>query len=137
MPALSRPLSLNLFKDSAKVETMDYYSDFRNLYSKLDNFMDLYDRGQSVVDIIRHIPGLTKIVYQGQIDSTEAKRKYADNTYKNKKVIRFNILLTANHYTNFQNIHICFPFKFKSTANNDNNLAARTIPVNNFFCSLD
>ena len=119
MPALSRPLSLNLFKDSAKVETMDYYSDFRNLYSKLDNFMDLYDRGQSVVDIIRHIPGLTKIVYQGQIGSTEAKRKYADNTYKNKKVIRFNILLTANHYTNFQNIHICFPFKFKSGSQNN------------------
>ena len=99
--------------------------------------MDLYDKEKLVADMIRYIPGLTKIVYQGQIDSTEAKRKYADKTYKIKNVIKFNILLTANHYTNFQNIHIYFPFKFKSTADNDSNLAARTIPINNFFCSLD
>ena len=30
-------------------------------------------------------------------------------------------------------MHISFPLKFKSADDNDNNLAARTIPVNNFF----
>ena len=132
MPALPQPFLLNPLKDSVKVEAMDYFSDLRNLYLRLDNFIDLYDRGKLLADMIRYIPGLTKIAYQGQIDSTETKRKYADNTYK-KKVIEFNILLTANHYTNFQNIHICFPLKFRSAADNDNDLAARTIPVNNFF----
>ena len=61
------------------------------------------------------------------------KKKYIDDNYKNKKVIEFNILLTANHHTHFQNIHTCFPLKFKSAADNDNYLAARTIPVNNFY----
>ena len=82
--------------------------------------------------MIRYIPGLTKIAYQGQIDSTETKRNILMTIIK-IKMIEFNILLTANHHTNFQNIRICFPLKFKSAADNDNDLEARTIPVNNFF----
>ena len=46
--------------------------------------MDLYDRGKSPADLIRSIPGLTKIAYQGQIDLTETERKYVNNTYKIK-----------------------------------------------------
>ena len=83
--------------------------------------------------MLRYIPGLAKIGYQGELHSTETKRKYADNTYKNKKVIEINIQLTKGHYTNFQNIHLCFPLKFKSAANNKNNLDARTVTVNIFF----
>ena len=130
--ALPQPLLVNPLKDSVKVEAVDYSSDFRNLYSRLDGFMDLYDRGKLPADMIRYIPRLTKIPYQRQIDSTKAKRKYANNTYKNKKVIE-KVILTANHYTHFQNMSICFPLKFKSADDNDNDLAARTIPVNNFF----
>ena len=37
-----------------------------------------------------------------------------------------------NHYTNFQNIHLCFPLKFKSKAN-INDLAAGTVTLNNEF----
>ena len=52
--------------------------------------------------MLKYIPGLAKIGYQGQFLGTETKRKYADESYKNKKVIEFNVQLTANHYTNFQ-----------------------------------
>ena len=99
----------------------------------MDDFIKLYDEGQLTYNMVRYIPGLTKLTYQGQMDSTEAKRKYAEDTYKNKKVIEFNIVLTNNHYTNFQNMHLCFSLKFKSAADNDNDLLAETVPVNNFF----
>ena len=60
------------------------------------------------------------------------KRKYADDTYQNKKVIEFNIQLTKGHYTNFQNVHLCFPLKIKLTVDNDNDIAAGLITGNNF-----
>ena len=49
--------------------------------------MDLQDKGKMSGDMIRYIPGLTKVAYQGQIDLTETKRKYVDDTCKNKKVL--------------------------------------------------
>ena len=67
------------------------------------------------------------------MSGTETKRKYADESYKNKKVIEFNVQLTANHYTNFQNVHLCFLIKIKSAADNNNDIAAGVIPVNKFF----
>ena len=67
------------------------------------------------------------------MSGTETKRKYADESYKNKKVIKFNVQLSANHDTNFQNVHLCFPIKIKSAADNDNDIVAGVIPVNNFF----
>ena len=45
--------------------------------------------------------------------SIETKRGYADDS--------------------FQNIHLCFPLKFKSKADNTDDLEAGVIPVNNFF----
>ena len=133
MPVLPQILSLNPLKDSAKVEAVDYFSVFQNLYSRLDDFMNLYDRGKLPAYIIRYISGLTKTAYQGQIDSVETKRKCANDSYDNKNVIEFNILLKANHYINFQRMPICFPFKFKSADDNDNNLGAGAILVNNSF----
>ena len=67
------------------------------------------------------------------MSGTETKRKYADESYKNKKVIEFNVQLTAKHYTNFQNVHLCFPIKIKSAADNNNSITAGVIPVNNIF----
>ena len=52
---------------------------------------------------------------------------------KIKKVIEFNIQLTANHCSNFQNVHLCFSLKIKLAADEDNNVTAGTILVNNFF----
>ena len=59
-------------------------------------------------DLVRYLPGLVKAAYQGQIKSIETKRKHTDNTYKDLEVIEFPIILTKNHYTNFQNIHLYF-----------------------------
>ena len=85
--------------------------------------------------MLRYIPGLEKVGYQGQLHSAETKRKYADDTYKSKKVIDFNVQLTKGNYTNFQNVHLCFPLKFKLAADNNNGIATGLITVNNFFAN--
>ena len=76
---------------------------------------------------------MAKVSYRGQLYLTETKSKYAHDTYKNKKVIEFNVQLTKGHYTNFQNVRLCFLLKFKSAADNDNNIAAGLITNNSFF----
>ena len=58
--------------------------------------------------MLKYLPGLAKLGYQGQLYSTETKRKYADDKYKGKKVIEFNVQLTENHCSNFQNTDLCF-----------------------------
>ena len=41
--------------------------------------------------MLKYIPHLLKLGYQGQLCSIETKRKYADDTCKGKKVIEFNV----------------------------------------------
>ena len=44
--------------------------------------------------MLKYIPGLAKAAYQGQLEKTEIKRKYTDDSYKAKKVIEFNMQLS-------------------------------------------
>ena len=99
----------------------------------MDDFDKFFQMGKIFYNILKYIPGLPKIAYQGQLYSTETKRKYADDSYKNKKVIEFNVQVTATLYTNFKNVHLCFPIKIKSVVDEDNDITAGAIPVNNFF----
>ena len=81
----------------AKVYKVDYPADFDNLYSKMDDFGKFFRIGKVSYNMLIYLPGLAKVGYQGQIHSTETKRKYADDTYKNKKVIEFNVQLAKGH----------------------------------------
>ena len=133
MSVLPQSLNLNPLKDMAKVDDVDYSADFDNLYSKMDGFDKFSRTGKASYNMLRCITGLAKIGYQGQLYSTEMKRKYPDDTYKNKKVIKFNVQPTKGHYTNFQNVYLCFPLKFKLAPNNNSDITAGVITVNNFF----
>ena len=77
-----------------------------------------------IVDTIHLFTFLDYLGYQGQLHSAETKRKYSVCIYKNRKVIEHNVQLTKEHYINFQNVHLCFPLKFKSAGDNDNGIAA-------------
>ena len=111
-------------------------ADLDNLFPRMDDFNKFFETGKISYNILKYMPGLAKLGYQVQLYSTEMKRKYTDDTYKGKKVIEFNVQLTANHYSNFQNVHLCFPMKIKSAADNNNDIAAGVITVNNFFAHL-
>ena len=45
----------------------------------------------------------------------------------------FEILLTDNYYINPNSIHICFPIKIKKSSNQNSDIDADLITVNNFF----
>ena len=94
MPVAPQALTLNPLKDAAKVDKIDYSADFENLFSKMDDFNKLFRNGKISYNMLKYIPGLAKAAYQGQLEKTEIKRKYTDDSYKAKKVIEFNMQLS-------------------------------------------
>ena len=79
--------------------------------------------------MLKYIPVLAQIAYQEHLHSIETKRKYADDSYKIKKVIEFNVQLTEMAIL-ISKCTFCFPIKIKSTTDEDNDIAASTITVN-------
>ena len=133
VPIFASSTSLNPLKDAAGVSAVDYSTDFATLDKKIDNFMKLFEEGKGPGELVRYIPGLTKPLFQGQIDGTQEKKAFADDTYKDLKTAEFTIQLSSNHYMNFHNVHIVFPLKIKKKTNNANDILATEITVNNFF----
>ena len=133
MPILSQWLVLNPLKDAAKVDAIDYRADFENLFTRLDSMEKFIHTGKTKNDLIRYIPGITKPAYQGQLEGCLTKKVYPDNTYKGHKVAEFNVKLTNNQYMNFLNVQLVFPMKIKKSTNNNTNLDATLMTVNNFF----
>ena len=72
MPILPLALTLNLMKDAAKVEAIDYTADFENLFGQFDAYTKFYNTGKTKNDLVRYIPGLTKPARQGQIDAEKS-----------------------------------------------------------------
>ena len=133
VPIFAPSTSFNPLKDAAGVAAVDYSTDFASLDKKIDNFMKLFDQGKGPGKLVRYIPGLTKLLFQGQIDGTQEKKAFADDTYKDLKTAEFTIQLSSNHYMNFNNVHIVFPLKIKKKTNVANDILATKITVNNFF----
>ena len=73
--------NLNPLKDATGVEAVDFSADIDNLIGKIDKLKTLYDESQVDADILRYIPGMNKIMYQGQIDGIDTKKTYATSTY--------------------------------------------------------
>ena len=91
MPITPQPLALNPLKDAAQIGEIDYTADFDNLFSRMDDFNKIFKTGKISYNMLKYIPHLLKLGYQGQLCSIETKRKYADDTCKGKKVIEFNV----------------------------------------------
>ena len=69
-----------------------FSGDIDNLLTKLDKLADLYDSGKVDADILRYIPGMSKIMYQGQIDWIETKKTYASSTYTDMQMLEFVLI---------------------------------------------
>ena len=76
---------------------------------------------------------MVKLAHQGQLEATITKKAYADDTYKGYRVAQFNVKLTNNQYINFHNVHLVFPMKIEKSSDNNDDLDATLITVNNFF----
>ena len=100
-------------KDAVGVSAVDYSADFNNLYKKSENFENVYKTGKANGELIRYLPGLVKPFYQGQLKGTTERKAFADDTYKDLKVVEFAIQLSNNEYMNFHGVHIVFSMKIK------------------------
>lgn len=105
--------SLNRLNDMVKVESIDFLPDVKNVLSKIDKLESLYKSGKIDFHLIKYIPDLADRAPQGQVDSFNTKRKHANEIYKDENILEFNIQLNANHYRNFNSMHICLPIKTK------------------------
>ena len=131
----SNPLGANLnpIKDAVGVSSIDFSADIENLIEKLDKLSTLYDSGQMDKDVMKYIPGMVPVSYQGQIDFIDTKRTYAASTYSDMQQIEFNLEVINNHYINFSNLILCLPIAFRKRTNKAAAIDAAMIPVNNFF----
>ena len=77
--------ALNPLKDTMKVKSIDYSGNVNNMITKIEKLEKLYDTGKMDFNLVRYIPGLTDIAYQGQIYFLQTKRKYASEIYAQKK----------------------------------------------------
>ena len=131
----SNPLGANLnpMKDAIGVAAVDYSANIDNLIDKLDKLNTLYDTGRMDKDVMKYIPGMAPISYQGQIDFVDTKRTYAASTYSDMQQLEFNLEIVNNHYINFSTMVLCLPIAFRKKTNKEQAIAATIIPVNNFF----
>ena len=57
--------NLNPLENATGVDAVDFSADIDNLLTKIDKITDLYDTGRVDADLLRDIPGMAKIMYQG------------------------------------------------------------------------
>ena len=125
--------NLNPLKDATGVASIDYTADIDNLIGKLDKLSTLYESGRMDKDVIKYIPGMAAISYQGQRDYVDTKKTYASSTYSDMQQLEFNLEVINNHYINFSTMVLCLPIKFAKKTNKATAIAATMIPANNFF----
>ena len=125
--------TLNPLKDAAGVVSVDYSSQFNSLSKKVQNLKNFVEDGSAEAGMLEYLPGLAEPKYQGQLKGINERKAYADETYTNLKIAEFNIQLSNNEYMNFHNLEIVFPMKIKKKTDDDDDLDATLITVNNFF----
>ena len=82
-------------------------------------------------DIVKYIPGLLELKFQGMLGDIDTREKVAHSSYIDMEELDFQILLTDNYYINPNSIHICFPMKIKRKNNENLNTDGDLITVNN------
>ena len=83
-------------------------------------------------DLIRYIPSMMKISRQGQIYSVHTQRVYASPNWSDLRTFGFNMLLTTDTATNFNNMHLCIPLQIKKKTDAANDVDDDLMTVNIF-----
>ena len=115
VPNYPPPISLNPLKDVVGVSSVNYSAEFDGLYKRLNSVETLLEKKRAPGELIRYLPGLVKLLYQGQLKGTLPKKADVDDMYKDLKTAEFTIQLLANQYMNFWSVHLVFPLKKKLT----------------------
>ena len=125
--------NLNPVDDATGVESIDYSASVDDLIGKVKKLKTLYDKGQIDADVLRYMPGMNKIMYQGQLNYIKTRKAHTSSTYTDMEQLEFVIELTADKFLNFSTIEICLPLTFRKRTNKAQAIDGNLIPVNNFF----
>lgn len=66
-------------------------------------------------DLIIYLPGMAKILRQGQIYNALPKKTYTSPNWSDMKTFEFNVILAANTAIYFNNMYLCIPMQIKKT----------------------
>ena len=113
-------LLLNPIKDAVGVSAVDYSAAFDHLFKKSKNLEKFFETGKASSELVRYLPGLTKLLYQAQLKGTTERKAFAGDL----KVGKYTIQLSNNEYMNFHGVHLVFPMKIKNKSNVANNIRA-------------
>ena len=105
--------ALSQLKNAAKVLSINNTSDLQDVFTKIYKFKKLWDNGSMDYDLIRYLPGMTKISRQGQIYSVHPHSVYASPNWSDLRTFELNMLLTADTATSFNNMDLCIPLQIK------------------------
>ena len=75
------------------MSSIDNTSDLQDVFTKIDKLKKLLDDGNMDYEVIRYLPGMTKISRQGQIYSVHLQRVCASPNWSDLRTFEFNKLL--------------------------------------------
>ena len=111
-------------------------SNFLNAGEKVQKIRKLIWTGTYDAEIANYIPRTLDFVYQGMLEDKATIEEPAHISYKDMENLDFQIMLTNYYCTNPNSMNICFPMKIKQKRDEDKDIDADLITVNNFFAHL-
>ena len=86
--------------NTGKVQSIDYANDFENIDKETNKLQKFFENSVNT-DLLRYLPAILPLAYQGMIYSVKAKKgNPTDSTYKDLQTLQFSIKLPANQYIN-------------------------------------
>ena len=66
--------TLNPLKDAIGVTSVDYSAQFNTLVQKVENLKNLVEKGNVEGSMLKYLPGIAPVMYQGQLKGTHEKK---------------------------------------------------------------
>ena len=99
------------------VPSVDDDGNLETLFSKVDKVGKLWESGKADGDLVRYVPNILPVTKQNQIGGINPRQVYASETYTDKKILEFTIILAVNTFTDYSSMEIVLPIWFvKNTA---------------------
>ena len=103
---------VNLFESIGNSNSIDKTaSDFKNADEKVGKFKRLIKKGEYDEDVLRYIPGILKLAFQGIIEIIIMKEAPLHPSYSDMQNLDFYLVLSTSYYSNLNSFHLCLPIK--------------------------
>ena len=86
-------------------------SGFDNADQKVEKHKRLVRKRECNEDVAPYIPCVLNFIYQAMLKNVKTKKQPAVNSYARMENSEFRTMLTQNHYTDPNCVHLCFPIK--------------------------